>query len=431
LPRKPRLRRLNLFLLKETVEEWSDALKDPAGPITSHEVGIDGGEVLVIKTTNAKAPWWVHFLASQVRPRNALEQLANRSSSALLFIVAEGRRFALAFGYGRTLLRPEAYEQDFGLKVVLNTVAPDQLRSIDARTFDELTVHTRRDVSRASSFEAFGLDISRDLVRAVTGKLEDDTLGSRATGADALSLATRAQPEDLQRLCGQLLGAYESDRYKERFGWIDHVRRVRDPSVVSDLDQSLIVTLRSGDLEDIHMAPPEPMDWMNLEGFLFSTDANDGEPYTDPPISAYLASLDEPGEISLEQLKADRVLGLGGDQAEVIVQWSVYRCLVFETRCEGDVYALTCGEWYRVSGSFSQEVIEFVQGLPLLDLELPPASLGISERDYNQRAAEATGALCLDRQLVQMPGRDPVEICDLLTNAKQLIHVKKRQFLNT
>lgn len=71
-----------------------------------------------------------------------------------------------------------------------NTVAPDGLKSVDAKTIEETTLHTRRDVSRDSAFAAFGLDPSRDLLRAVTGTPQDGTLAHRLTGADSLGIWT-------------------------------------------------------------------------------------------------------------------------------------------------------------------------------------------------------------------------------------------------
>ncbi|MEA2231579.1 MAG: hypothetical protein QOD83_1395 [Solirubrobacteraceae bacterium] len=110
------------------------------------------------------------FLGAHIA-EDDLDDLFNASTSAALLVEADERLFALTFGHGRHLLEPEAIEQDFGLKVVLNTVEPTQLKSVDARTIDELTVHTRRDVSRDSSFSAFGLDPTRDLLRAPNAKL--------------------------------------------------------------------------------------------------------------------------------------------------------------------------------------------------------------------------------------------------------------------
>lgn len=426
MARPPRQRALSIFLLKESVESPLAAIRDPTA-VSIVEVstasGVEG--VLALGPIAAKTPWWVGYVSPHVQSREELARLANSSTAALLLIEAGGRHFALAFGYGRHILAPNSYEQDFGLKVVVNTVEPDRLTSVDARTFDELTMHTRRDVSQGSSFSAFGLDVTRDLVRAVTGSPRDESLGRRASGSDALALVTRAQFTDLPALCRRLADAYADDAYKDRFGWIDHLRRVRDSSVVARLNEQLVESIRSDQLIDMHLAPPETLPWARLDGFTFST-RDTQELDTDPRITAYLETAGSVADMTLEKLKGDRVLAISGETGEPLDAWSVFNCLVFETR-DGDVlYALTAGEWYRVSEAFVEDVYEFVNGLTRLDLPFPAAPAGIREEDYNESSAAALGALLLDQRLVPTAAGDRIELCDLLTRDRQLIHLKKR-----
>ena len=146
-----------------------------------------------------------------------LDDVVAASSSAVLSVESSGRLFAVTFGQGRYLLDTEAFENDFGLRVVLNTVAPDQLKSVDARTIEETTLHTRRDVSRESPFSAFALDVSRDLLRAVTGTPTDTSLAHRMTGADSLGIETRTQIPELPGLLADLLVASKDTAYKTNF----------------------------------------------------------------------------------------------------------------------------------------------------------------------------------------------------------------------
>ncbi len=422
-----RLRPLAIFLLKPEIASHREAVRDPDSLSWFDLRGSTGARgAVAIRRTRTKSPWWTAFLEPHVDATDALNSLSNASTSALLFLEASDRRFAISFGYGRHLLEPEAYEQDFGLKVVLNTVDPDSLTSVDARTFDELTIHTRRDVSRGSSFGAFGLDVTRDLVRAVTGPPRDESLGRRASGSDALALISRAQVPDLPALCGRLLLAYGADDYKERFPWIDHLRRVRDPVDIASLNADLVEALRARDLTDIHLAPPEPMEWERLAGFAFSTSQSDGELDTDPRISGFLDSLPSLGDLSIDDLKKHRVVAIGADTDQPIGQWSVYRCIVFETRRDDSLYALSSGQWYSISASFAEDVERFARELPELQVQLPNARMGVTEADYNRDAALVINALCVDRQLVPAPGGDRVELCDLLTEDRQFLHVKKR-----
>lgn len=426
MARPPKLRLLSIFLLKEDVETFEGALRADAAVEWQGirpDSGVDG--TLAVRSPEAKVPWWRGFVAPHLEDRHSLDRLTNASTAAVLFLVAADRRWAITFGHGRHLLDPEAYSQDFGLRVVLNTVEPVRLRSVDARTFDELTVHTRRDVSRGSALEAFGLDVTRDLLRAVTGPPRDMAMGERITGSDAAAVATRVVFGDVPKLCGELLSAYGADVYKEHFGFIDHLRPVRDPARVASLDETLVAAIQANELTDIHLAPPEPMDWSKLAGFTYSTRPDD-EVDPDPRISAYRDTFDNPEEVQLGDLKRDRVVAVGAEGGHPLERWPVYRCVVFEAS-DGDLlFVLTAGHWYSVSQSFADEVADFARALPELNIELPEAALGMTEGDYNRDAAQHIGALCADRELVSTPSGDRIELCDLLTSERQFVHVKRR-----
>ncbi|MFZ2113798.1 MAG: DUF6119 family protein [Solirubrobacteraceae bacterium] len=215
MARKPKLEKLTVSLLKKNLTR-QDVLRD-VGVVSSHRVTAvnDEEDSLFVASTPPHPPGWKAYLSSHVA--DSLDGLVTASASAVLLLEVKDRLFAITFGQGRHLLDPEVFEPDFGLRVVLNTVAPDQLKSVDAKTIDETTVHTRRDLSRNSPFSAFGLDVSRDLLRAVTGTPRDTSLAHRLTGADALGIQTRARVPDLPDLAERLLEAYEADDYKEHF----------------------------------------------------------------------------------------------------------------------------------------------------------------------------------------------------------------------
>jgi uncharacterized protein (TIGR04141 family) len=332
---------------------------------------------------------------------------------------------------GRFLLEPESFEHDFGLRVVLNTVEPDQIKSVDARTIDELTMHTLRNASRESSFEEFGLDVARDLVRAISGPPRDEQLGRNLAGADRLAVSTRAQLDELPELCGRLLEAYRSQDYRERYPWVDQLRPVKDVAVIAELNDRLVADLREWKLDYAHLAPPEALDPLRLAGFAYSTRRDEGlDP--DPRITVYLQSLGEPEAISVARLKSDRITAYESEGEQQLDSWPVYRCVVYETTREDSLFVLSGGDWFRVSPDFRAQTIGFVEDLPELALDLPDAPAGIGEADYNQRAAAHADCLNLDRQLVRIPGqRGGIELCDLLSRERRLIHVKRRGYSST
>jgi uncharacterized protein (TIGR04141 family) len=81
---------------------------------------------------------------------NALDgkvKLLNASSKGVLLtridVGGEQRIFAVVFGHGRYLLKDGVIEDRFGLKVVLNTVAPTSLRCIDKLTLGSVPKQSR------------------------------------------------------------------------------------------------------------------------------------------------------------------------------------------------------------------------------------------------------------------------------------------------
>ncbi len=85
---------------------------------------------------------------------------AHIASSAAIWTVQAGERaYALSFGYGKSLLRPGTWEEDFGLRVTLNAVDPSRIRSIDRVKFDAISQHSQIQASREANIIEFGLDV--------------------------------------------------------------------------------------------------------------------------------------------------------------------------------------------------------------------------------------------------------------------------------
>jgi uncharacterized protein (TIGR04141 family) len=422
--KKKRLQKLTISLLKEGLGR-DDVLRD-ATKVAGHRVGsLDKGhDSLFTTAVPAHAPKWADYLDPHTSS-DLKAVLFSASASAVLVLEAAERIFTVTFGQGRHLLETDNFVQDFGLKVVLNTVAPDQLKSIDAKTIDETAVHTRRDVSRDSSFAAFNLDPSRDLLRAVTGTPSDPTLAHRLTGSDALGIQTREQVPGLATLAARLLEAYKDDTYKENFDFIDFLRPERSHARKLELDEELVASLNDADkLTDIHLAAPETLDWLDNDGFGYSTPHGGDRKDADPRISAYL-ELYEGSEIDLAQLKSDRLVALRASDEGIANQWSIYKCLVYQVELDEYLYVLSAGEWFRVARDYRTRVEDEVNTLAKCT-DLPDADAGADEDAYNKKAADALGALCLDKKLIYDGGPDKMEVCDVLTDGGRLIHVKFR-----
>jgi uncharacterized protein (TIGR04141 family) len=423
MARQRRQEKLTWALLKsgftrdDVLAEGAEVTEHVVLPLTTQ------ASSLFIKATPPHAPGWQSYLDPHVR--GGLQNLYAASAGAVLVVEARGRVFAITFGQGRHLLNTAAFESDFGLKVVLNTVQPDQLKSVDAKTVEETTLHTRREVSRNSAFSAFGLDVSRDLLRAVTGKPQDDLFGPWLTGSDTLGTPTHFAVPELPDLASRLLDAYESEAYKEHFDFIDYLRPERSEARKQDLEELLVDALRKEQLSDIHLAAPEPLDWSDMDGFRFSTQPRGTPNDSDPRITRYLATKTA-NEISIASLKADKMFAISASHTYAQGSWPVFNCIVYEVELEGHLYVLSGGEWFRVNIDFKDRVYEEIEILTTTRDGLPDADEGTTEAAYNVKAAGALGALCLDQRLVFDGGPDRMEICDILTRDGNFIHVKNR-----
>lgn len=419
----PKLQRLTLSLIKEDVDRDA-ALKDRDSVFAYLVPALDDEEdSLFTASRQPSRPPWSSYLEPYVD--GELEELRTASASGVLLFEAGDRLFAATFGQGRHLLEPDAIEQDFGLRVVLNSVAPTQLKSVDAKTIDETTVHTRRDVSKDSGLATFGLDLSHDLLRAVTGTPMDSSLAHRLTGSDALGIQTRVQVPELPELAARLLEAYRSEEYRKHFDFIDHLRVEKSAARIQELEEKLVEAIAARDIDDLHLAAPETLDWLDLEGFQFSRRTRDPEPIlNDPKISAYLDRR-EGEDITVDLLKRDRLYAIRSSTGETMGAWSIYRCLVYQVEHDGQLFVLSTGDWFRVNLAYRDEVYADVKALPTYD-GLPDAEIGTDEGSYNATAASHIDGLCLDKKLVYDGGPDSMEICDIFTRSAGLIHVKLR-----
>ena len=188
----PKLQSLTVFLLKPDVGLPTTALRAPR-KLTRHGLRrtLPFKGSLWVRGEKPKEPEWVDFL----RP-GILDDVTVRtaSSSAILFVEASDRFFAVAFGYGRSLLKPNAFVRDFGLKAALNALKPESIRSVDVRTFETpITLHTRRQANRGSALNVFGLNVSQDLVGAVAGEPRETDPASSAWREDGAVRAGRAR----------------------------------------------------------------------------------------------------------------------------------------------------------------------------------------------------------------------------------------------
>lgn len=427
-----RYRRLNLFMAKplDGGQVFADLLTD--APVDTYPMdgalGIDGA--LYVRKNEAKRPSWGPLLDEITG--QSIPNLANRSSSAVLLLRVDGDIFAFAFGYGRYLIEPSLFVQDFGIRTALNTLDDKSLRSVDLHTLEDQPVQKKSQAARDSDVGVFGIDILRDILRAVTGVPKQGIDLVQIAGGDAMfSFGVDMDAADFPALARRIKGYYTNDDYKASFSWVDNVRKVKDDASIETLNAQLVNAISTRD-PGIMITLPEIGAWDTILGFSFTRNKESVRPVIHS--ADYIDTIPDLADLTSDGLKRDRLFV--HDVNGHITEHPVYRCIYFEIVDGNKTKIIFDGKWYEVDATFIGRIDEILDLIEISALAFPAVEVWEeegkskieSEGDYNIRAAAAHGYFLLDKKLVKTDRTtSPIELCDLLTPAKQLVHVKHRK----
>ena len=410
--------KLNAFLIKEGYNEFDQIMQmDSVEHIYDLRDDFPTEGKIYVGRNRSSSPGWLALL--EQGSSNTLSTLTNSSTRAVLLIKRNNRIFAFPFGFGRFMTKDGVFVRDFGIKVVLNSVNPSKLRSVDTATFDELTIHSRTQTSRTASVNAFGIDIIRDLLRAVSGEPIDDYYGKVISGRESVQFVCDLIFDDLVQICDSLYEKYTDTSYKDSFEWFDNLQMINDPPLLQNLNNKLVAAINERDDNKFHMAPPEIIDWSDIAGFSFT---EGGTLYDDLLVNDLFNHIQQ-APVTIENLKRRHVFVKNSD-TEVINKWKLFDTFIFETQHNGDSYILTIGSWFKIDRSFADQVRLYIESIPNDDTDLPSCRLREKEGQYNTRVGEESeNIITLDRRNVYVEG-NAIEICDLLTRDGKFIHVK-------
>lgn len=420
---------LSLRLMKVTTPK--DALK-PGHGLRSMPSAV--GELWVGQSP-ATPPGWVDFL-SQLAPE-ARAELRTQSCAAVLFVETAKpakRLFALCFGQGHHSIDESAIERGFGLKVTLNQVSRDRLRTIDSATLDSTVIQRRTQASRNADLGAFELNTDRDLVRLASGSPLSSSFAKALTGRDALAVRAPVSPTAITEYCERALQIYGEKSYKRDFKFIDHIQPVGDPKLRDVLDVLAfdeLKTLVGGGTSDLHLAIPDilaPEEDLELGYFGSGLPSGRKAAFSELAIEDYVVELQR-GKFStisgMDELRSSHEICVIRDgQADREHRRKLYSCFVYEVQHSGATYVLFDGQWYLVDHGFYNEVEAAYQAM------VTPAFIASTtaknERDFIDQLLANASLLCLDQTRANPTGAKGanLEPCDFLSTSRQLIHLK-------
>jgi uncharacterized protein (TIGR04141 family) len=415
---------LSVYLLKTGIDERTVfRTTDGFSEHRIHEGGQQLGR-LFIKQSDERRPSWARMFVERANPR--VGNVLSKNASAVWLVPVANRLFACAFGYGRTLIAPGSFEEDFGLKVTLNCVDPTKVHSIDRTTLDTISKHSQVQASHLAPIGEFGLDVEQDILQAVTGEPTDTSLGKKLSGKDSLHASVSTEFRDLPGLLARYLVLFQSTRYKDYFAFVDHIRLIKDPLRRETLNNLLVAKIRAQNPDRLWLSIPEAIDWRSIDHFTYRPSLLKGQ-YSDLHFSQLVGEIRDIGTIDVDRLRSIRVQAVSSESELPIYDWQLLRCINHEVQDGDKTYVLNNGKWYEIASDFVTEVVSTCRAVRPSEAGLPMFE-DRNEGEYNLRVATLDPArfVSCDKNLVVFPSSPSrIEFCDIYTNRREMIHVKK------
>lgn len=418
--------KLSIYLIKQEYSSLEDIFKDHEN-LTSENIENVGN--FYFGDSYISEPSWIKkFFGNSFNNTSENDKLKifTASSKAVFLATVEERIFAITFGYGHTLLKPGVWEERFGLKVALNILDSENLRSIDKKNMSVVPKLSKEQMTKDGTFADFGIDIEQDLIQGITGKTKDDNFGQTITGKDSFNLSVKIDLPKIQDFLKDCYSKYNSDDYKKEFAWIDQVSEIKDPNAIKKLDNELVEKIKKENFGKVWTAIPEIISWEDVSEFKFKKHSF-GDDIDLPTYLGFLSD-EEKQNLSVDILKSHYIDCVSASADDIIKSWKLYNCLYCEVENDSQIKILSNGKWYQVENVFAKQVSDSFDEFrkQTSGITLPECKQNEHEDKYNDRVAKEIGNVCcMDRKTVNHGGANQkIEFCDLYTADKKIIHVK-------
>jgi len=418
---------LTIFLLRpDRVPLFEKELAGPGQTRLPLSDPLDGYVLAFPPTTNE--PRWVSVLHSVMEDPATISAIG-MSPAALAVIRRNGNTFVLTFGHAWQKLEDEWLEPEFGRRVALNAIPPDNLVEIHVEQVFAKWHIARERAPRASSVEEFGVQFDRDLVASVEGvpSKKQTLLGKKVRGGTSLrvDIDFSTVPDVLDRSATLA----KSVAYRKHWPEIDNLTVVVDESLIQKLEAQFDAELKSGEAQkSLVMFAPTYLreEASGVDSYVFGR-------LSKTPASAPYLLVDswinllkkEKREPTVAEARSTWV-HLLDEGKEAMKKYSIFQCFGYELTYGGDQFILSSGIWYSVSLAFLKKINSAVAKIPAPATVLPAWDGKEREGAYNARCAKAKGYTSFDaKNLRYGGGLSQLEFCDVLHLADRTLYFAK------
>ncbi|BAP32931.1 uncharacterized protein CHSO_3894 [Chryseobacterium sp. StRB126] len=437
--RKDITKKLAIFLIKDKFKNYNNLIKSNDVIRYKLKNSLEEDGIIIIGKEKSTEPEWKALLESVCE--DDIPRLNNTSNKAVLFFKKNNRIFAICFGYGKSLLKDECIEREFGLKTALNIIDADKLISVDKANIGDLNLLTKTQASKKGSPSHFEIDILRDLIKGVTGEpkiVKENLYGNIITGNDGIHISPRIRMSKVPNILKSLYSSYVSNEYKERFDWIDNIKPEKDPIIIEKLRDNLISSLNIKD-DTIHLAPPYLIDWEKFEYLSYTPK---GEKFTEFDIANfYTYKFKDHFEFENWEKLVNQNIYIKFT-TEDIFHNKLWHFINYETEFNGFKYIFTSSNWYRISKNYYEDIYNYCSQIEeseshFIDCLKSLRAKTKSQYDegiYNEELAMSNkNYILFDKKLIKSDiSRSQIEVCDVFNKSnKELIHIKIRESSST
>lgn len=398
------------------------------------DASVPGAEAKIfVKEVSPHAPSWAPFL-TELSDEVSDVLTESTANSAVLALLVGRSRYAITFGYGRSMLAPGAVVRGFGLRCALELIDPESLVSVAYKEIDYRTLLMNVQASANMKFGEFRVDTEAAIMGGVVGHVRPpQNYYTRAFGSDALHINPKISATRLSGLVKWIDQVYAAKGYINRgYDWIDHVAIVNDTSEIARLEAMLDMEL-SKNPKAVWLAPPETLDYGKIEDFTIQ--GARGDRVAEVTLSAF-AKARGVSPVTVSDLKKARIRAMQGD--EVRGSWRAFDWANWSERSSGGpTHILHQGRFYSVDPSFERKIDAWLKKLPGLPSDWPdwPNANDATEAVYNDllwkhlERNHVTGAVVFDKKpfTKSFRGHGSLELCDVMVKEQPpiLVCVKK------
>lgn len=432
-------------------------------------------------------PNWAHIVNKLAISKQKIIKKRPGNIKALILLKIKSRVVALSFSHGKTLIKDDYLEADFGLKTSRKVIDNEQVKSIKSLSINEGVIsnhkYAKKSIPAHSQLDNSTLNIVNDIEGPVRKEIVEEAKIT-AGGRDQIQLKINEDSDFLSKIIimlDEIIEIYlDEENYTDNFYWSNEIKKENNSKAIEKLDKILAKKIRlmvkniadptkreitKSSLINIELVPDTPYSEQNpvtgfyLSGIGYKSDyvmpnLNDVEVFS--KLAKFLQEKEERSGIKysdkgiINKLKRDRIYYyLDGEKVYLS---SLYSSIYFQTALQNDTkskYMLLQGKWYAIPTDFYDYIVTSINKISdnSLGIDYAPftkdhtrtTKKGVerSEGAYNKSMSAKKGMVLFDQkeysvsedkiQQYNLVQRSSVEPCDLLSykdGTLQLIHVK-------